>query len=104
LGRKGFIWLTHPQHCSSLKEVRNREGYWSQELMQRSWWSGRSAAYWFTSLGLLSLFSYRTQDQQPEMEQLAMGQAPSHQSLRKCLNAGSYGDLFSLRFAPYKYL
>jgi hypothetical protein len=62
LGRKKqFIQLPHC--CSSpnegrleLKEVRK------QELMQRPW---RDVTYWFTSLGLLSLLSYRTKDYQP---------------------------------------
>jgi hypothetical protein len=39
-----------------LKQVRE------QELMQRPW---RDVLYWFASPGLLSLFSYRTQDYQP---------------------------------------
>jgi hypothetical protein len=33
-----------------------------QELMQRPW---RDVLYWLASPGLLSLFSYRTQDYQP---------------------------------------
>jgi hypothetical protein len=39
-----------------------RAGTWRQELMQRPW---RSAAYWLTPHGLLSLLSYRIQNLQP---------------------------------------
>jgi hypothetical protein len=39
----------------------HRAGTWRQELMQRPW---RGAAYWIASPGLLSLFSYRTQNSQ----------------------------------------
>jgi hypothetical protein len=63
LGRKGFIGLTLPYCCSSprksgleLKQVRK------QELMQKPW---RDVPYWLASPGLLSLISYRTQDNQP---------------------------------------
>jgi hypothetical protein len=41
----------------------NRAGSLSQELMQSPW---RSAAYWLTPHGLLSLLSYKTQDYQPK--------------------------------------
>jgi hypothetical protein len=40
----------------------HRAGTWRQEQMQRPW---RGAAYRIASPGLLSLFSYRTQDHQP---------------------------------------
>ena len=40
----------------------HRAGSWRQELMQRPW---RGAVYWLVPRGLLSLLSYRTQDQQP---------------------------------------
>jgi hypothetical protein len=64
LGTKGFIRLTLPQHCSSLKEVKskisNMAGTWRQEVML---W--RDAAYWLAPHGFLSLLSYRTQDHQP---------------------------------------
>jgi hypothetical protein len=63
VGRKGFIRLTLPYCCSSprksgleLKQVRK------QELMQRPW---RDVLYWLASPGLLSLLSYRTQDNKP---------------------------------------
>ena len=60
-------WLTLPHCCSSPKEVRtgthsHRAGTWRQELMQKPW---RGAAYWLAYHGLLSLLSYRTQDNQP---------------------------------------
>ena len=38
-----------------------RAGTWRQELMQRPW---GVAAYWLAPHGLLSLLSYKTQDQQ----------------------------------------
>jgi hypothetical protein len=64
LRRKGFVWLTLPYCCLSpresgleLKQVRK------QELMQRPW---RDVLYWLASPGLLSLFSYRTQDYHPK--------------------------------------
>jgi hypothetical protein len=60
---EGFIRLTLPYCCSSprksgleLKQVRK------QELMQRPW---RDVLYCLASPGLISLFSYRTQDYQP---------------------------------------
>jgi hypothetical protein len=65
LGKEGFIWLTLPHLCLSLKEVRtgtDRAGTWRQELMQRPW---NEAAYWLASHGLLRLLSYSTQGQQP---------------------------------------
>jgi hypothetical protein len=67
LGRKGFIRLTLPQHCSSQEEVRTGTGarltgMWRQELRLRAW---RGAALWLAPHGLLSLLSYRTQDYQP---------------------------------------
>jgi len=37
-------------------------GTWGHELMQRPW---RRDAFWLASPGLLSLFSYKTQDHQP---------------------------------------
>jgi hypothetical protein len=40
----------------------NRAGNWRQELMQRP---KRGIAYWLAPHGLLSLFSYGTQDYQP---------------------------------------
>jgi hypothetical protein len=39
----------------------NRPVTWRQELMQRPW---RGTPYWLAPHGLLSLFSYRTQDHQ----------------------------------------
>jgi hypothetical protein len=42
----------------------NRAGTWRRELMYQLW---RGAAYWLASPGLLSLFSYRTQDTSPGM-------------------------------------
>ena len=46
------------------KEVRTgTQKVRKQELMQRPW---RDDPYWLASPGLLSLFSYRTQDYQPK--------------------------------------
>lgn len=43
----------------------------------------KGAASWFASYGLLSLLSFRTQDHSTGMSPHTMGQALSHQSLRK---------------------
>lgn len=58
-GRKGFHF-----HCSSWKEGRQDRKNSKQELIQRPW-SG--AAYWLPPHGLLSPFSYWTQDHQPKL-------------------------------------
>jgi hypothetical protein len=63
LERKGFIQLTLPYCCSSSNEVRAElKQVRKQELMQKPW---TDVLYWFASLGLLSLLSCRTQDDQP---------------------------------------
>ena len=64
LGRKGFIWLMFPYHCSSSKEVKTETetGTSRQEMIQRLW---KYAAYCHAPLGLLSWLSYWTQDQHP---------------------------------------
>ena len=55
LGRKGFIWLTLPNCCSSLrKSGLELEQVRKQELMQRPW---RVVPYCLASPGLLSLLS-----------------------------------------------
>jgi hypothetical protein len=56
LGRKGFIELTFPHHCSSQKEIRNSnnrnlEAGADEEAME-------GAAYRLASHGLLSLLAY----------------------------------------------
>lgn len=53
LGKKGFIWLTHPDHRISLKEVRAG----TQAQAEESPWG--KVAYWFVRHGLLS---WTTQD------------------------------------------
>jgi hypothetical protein len=63
LGREGFIQLTLPHCCSSIKEVRTgtqagQEAGADAEAME-------GAAYWLASPDLLSLLSYRTQDYHP---------------------------------------
>ena len=59
LKRKGFLWLTLPQQCLALKDIR--AGTWRQGVMLRPW---RGAAYWLAFYGLLSLFAYRTLNHQ----------------------------------------
>ena len=58
-------------YSPSLREVK--AGIWRQRLIQRP---GRGAAYWPTPRGLLSLFSYRTQDHQPGVTPPTVGGAP----------------------------
>jgi hypothetical protein len=58
MGRKGFIWLTFPQHCTSVKGVR-KGTHTGQELIQRPY---KGDAYWLVPHGLLSLLSYTTLD------------------------------------------
>jgi hypothetical protein len=74
LGRKGFIRLTLPYCCSSLrtsglelKQVRK------QELMQRPW---RDVLYWLASPDLLNLLSYRTKTTSPGMVPPTRGLSP----------------------------
>jgi hypothetical protein len=67
-----------------LKQVRK------QELMQRPW---RDVPYWLASPGLLSLFSYRTQDYQPRDGPTHKGTSSLDHQLRKCLIAGSRGGI-----------
>jgi hypothetical protein len=63
LGTKEFIWFILPSHCSffegSQDRNSNRKGTWRQKLMQKPW---KGASYWLALHGLLSLLSYRTQD------------------------------------------
>jgi hypothetical protein len=77
-----------------LKQVRK------QELMQRPW---RDVPYWLASPGLLSLFSYRTQDYQPRDGTTHNGPSSLDQQLRKCLTAGSHGGT-SPTEAPFSVL
>jgi hypothetical protein len=55
------------QDWNSIKQVRK------QELMQRPW---KDVTYWLASPGLLSLFSYRTQDYQPRDGPTHKGPSP----------------------------
>jgi len=57
-----------------------------QELMQRPW---RDVTYWLAFHGLLSLLSYRTQNNQPRDGTTHKGPF-NPWSLRKCLTAGSW--------------
>jgi hypothetical protein len=56
--RLHFHIAVHHQRKSGEELTLGRK----QKLMQRPW---RDATYWLASPGLLSLFSYRTQDYQP---------------------------------------
>jgi hypothetical protein len=76
-GGKGLFSLhfhdsVHHQRKSGLelKQVRK------QELMQRPW---RDVTYWLASPGLISLFSYRTQDYQPRDGTTHKGPSPHDQ-------------------------
>lgn len=51
---KGFMWLKHPYHSPSLKEVR----VGTQEQRQES---GRDTAYWFAHRLTFSCLSYTAQ-------------------------------------------
>lgn len=80
-GKKGFIWLTLLYCCSARKSGRNSKPDWSLEAgadAERPW---KGAAYWLASLGLLSLFSYWTQDQQPRDATTHKGLGLLHWSL-----------------------
>ena len=71
LGREKFLRLLLPHHSPSLRKVRNKEGTWRQELIQKEW---GDAALWLAPHDLLNLLSYRAQDQQPRG-------GPTHRSL-----------------------
>ena len=82
LGRKGFMWITHPQSPSTegsqgregLKPGGNLEAGADAEAME-------DAAYWLVPHGLLSLLSYRTQDHQLRDGTTHNGLVCPHQSL-----------------------
>ena len=80
-GERGLFHL-HFQAQSTSEEVRtgtqNRAGTWRQELVQRPW---KSAAYWLTPHGQLSLLSYRTQNHQPRQAFNPNTQAETGRSL-----------------------
>lgn len=61
--RKGF-WLTLPQQCLSLKEVKTGTLI-GQELGGRNWCGGHEGYYLLADSWLLSLLFYRIQDHQP---------------------------------------
>jgi hypothetical protein len=92
LWRKRFIWLILLHSRSSLKKVKSGtptgQEPGGKKLMER-WWRG--AGYWLASHGLLSLFSYRTQNHQPRGgSSTSVGWALPHQSFIK-KNAFSMG-------------
>lgn len=85
LWRKGFIWLTLLDHCSSLKKVStgtNRAVTWRQKLMQRPW---RGDAYWVAPHGLPCLLSYSTQVHQTRDGTTQNGLGLPDQSLLKII-------------------
>lgn len=68
--REGSNQLTYLHCCSSLEEVRTGTQI-EQDPGGRNWhrshggWASGDPAYWLAFHGLLSLLSYRTNDQQP---------------------------------------
>jgi hypothetical protein len=65
MGRKGLLWLFSILLFTiegNQNRNSNRAGTWRQELMYKPW---RGVAYWLAILDLFSLFSYKTQDDQP---------------------------------------
>ena len=77
---EGRVYLAFSSIIKSI-EVRNssRAGTWRQQLMQKPW---RGAAYWCAQRSLLSLLSYRTQEDQSR-DGTTMGWALPDQSLIK---------------------
>jgi hypothetical protein len=61
LGKKGFIQLTPPKHCSLLKEVRTE----TQSGQEAGADAEAMEGFFFFFTDLLSLLSYRTKDYQP---------------------------------------
>ena len=64
-GRKGLLGLyfhTSVHHRRKSGQKLKQSWNLEQELMQKPW---RSDAYWIALHGLLSLLSYRTQNQKP---------------------------------------
>jgi hypothetical protein len=90
LRMKGFIGLKLPTHNSSLKEVRT-ETQAGKEPGGRSWCRDHGRVL-FT--GLLSLLSYRTQDQQPRYSTTHNGLDPPPHRLP--INKISFKLLWSL--------
>ena len=78
LGRKGFVWLTLPHHCSSLKEVRtgtqgrNKEAGADAEAMERG-----------CLLACTACFSIEPRITSPGVAPSTMAWALPHQSLTK---------------------
>lgn len=82
-GRKGFIRLTYPESQStegSQGSNSNWAGICKQELIQRPWGID---TYWLATHGLLSLLSFRSQDQQPTVALPTMGWAFVHHLIIK---------------------
>jgi hypothetical protein len=89
LGRKGFIRLTLPHHCSSSKESRTG----TQAGQEPGGW--RDAVYWLVPEGLLSPLSYRTQHHRPRDGSIhnTSGPPPSITNEENALQAGLQSDL-----------
>ena len=110
VGRERFISLPH--HCSSSKEVRTGTQT-RQEPGGRSWcrqrpWKG--TLYWLAPHGLLSLFSYGTQDQLPTGGTIHSELSPStslinqEKAQRSCPQANLIEAFFSTEIASFKWL
>lgn len=100
LGRRGFIWLTHPHHSSSSEEVR--AGTQAEQVSGgRSCYKGhRGIAYWFIHMPCSACFL-------PEPRTTSQGMVPStmvwalhHKSPRKypvgMPTACPFGSIFSI--------
>lgn len=84
LVRKGFIWLTLPQHCSSVKEFR-AETEAEQPPGGRSYAEAMMGpAYWHDLHGLLNLFLIASKATSPVVLPPTMGWVLYHQSQRIC--------------------
>lgn len=99
LARKGFVWLTFPDHCITERHgVRNssRAGTWRQELMQRP---QRNTAYWLAVPGLLASHFYRAGDHLPRGNSTHNRLGPSASVIPDLMPHGlAYGLIFRKHF------
>jgi hypothetical protein len=79
LGREGFIQLTFPHCCSSLKEVRTGTQAGQKAGADEEVGGRRDVLYCLASPGLVSLLSYRIQDYQPRDGTIHKGPSPLDQ-------------------------
>jgi hypothetical protein len=98
LGKNGFIQLTFPNFCSSLKEVRTETQAVQKAGVDKEAMKGCSFLACFSSL--LSLLSYRTQDYESRDGPTLKGPFPFDHYLRKCLTAESHRGISSTE-APF---